>query len=76
MECRVGQILPGGRRVTAQARVLFARGVVRASSFIPIVLIIAEESPSSDIPTNAIYANGEPIPDPSGTGYLRYGDII
>ena len=26
----------------------------------------------SDIPANAIYANGEPIPDPSGTGYLTY----
>ena len=23
-------------------------------------------------PDNAIYANGEPIPDPSGTGYLTY----
>jgi len=29
-------------------------------------------SSSGDIPTNAIYANNEPIPDPSGTGYLTY----
>lgn len=28
--------------------------------------------PSSDIPDNAIYANGEPIPDPAGGGYLTY----
>jgi len=25
-----------------------------------------------DIPANAIYANGEAIPDPSGAGYLTY----
>ena len=31
---------------------------------------------SGDIPTNAIYANNEPIPDPSGTGYLRYGASV
>jgi hypothetical protein len=30
----------------------------------------AEESV---IPENAIYANNEAIPDPSGTGYLTYG---
>lgn len=29
-------------------------------------------APSDSIPANAIYANGEPIPDQSG-GYLRYG---
>ena len=28
-----------------------------------------------DLPANAIYANGEAIPDPSG-GYLRYGDTV
>lgn len=28
--------------------------------------------PEDPIPTNAIYANGDPIPDPSGTGYLTY----
>jgi hypothetical protein len=27
----------------------------------------------SDIPANAIYANGEAIPDPAGGGYLTYG---
>jgi hypothetical protein len=32
-------------------------------------------APPSDIPANAIYANGEPIPDPAG-GYLRYGDTV
>ena len=26
------------------------------------------------VPVNAIYAFGEPIPDPSG-GYLTYGDL-
>ena len=29
-------------------------------------------APDGAIPDNAIYANGEPIPDPSGTGYLTY----
>ena len=26
----------------------------------------------SDIPDNAVYANGEAIPDPAGGGYLTY----
>jgi len=30
---------------------------------------------SGDIHANAIYANNEPIPDPSG-GYLRYGASV
>lgn len=30
---------------------------------------------TQDIPANAIYANGEAIPDPSG-GYLKYGASI
>ena len=30
-------------------------------------------APDGAIPDNAIYANGEPITDPSGTGYLTYG---
>ena len=29
--------------------------------------------PSDPIPANAIYANGEAIPDPAGGGYLTYG---
>jgi hypothetical protein len=31
-----------------------------------------DPDPEDTIPANAIYANGEAIPDPSGTGYLTY----
>ena len=36
-------------------------------------IIVQDEPVGPTIPDNAIYAKGEPIPDPSGTGYLTYG---
>ena len=43
-----------------------------ASSPVREVLASVAREVSSDLPANAIYANGEPIPDPAGGGYLTY----
>ena len=52
------------------------QGILRSCSVNPLQVLgaaSASDTPSSNIPDNAIYANGEPIPDPSGGGYLTYG---
>ena len=53
---------------------MIARDVVRVS--VREVLASVTREVAEDIPVNAIYANGDPIPDPSGTGYLRYGASV
>lgn len=31
---------------------------------------------TGNVPTNAVYANGKPIPNPLGSGYLVYGAVV
>lgn len=67
------EILPGGRRPDRAARSLAALGLIPALALTQrLGQAQAVVPPGPTIPANAIYANGEPIPDPAGGGYLTY----
>jgi len=67
------EILPGGRRPDRAARSLAALGRIPALQLQQRLGAAVEPTPT--VPANAIYIDGHPVPDPSGTGYLTFGAV-
>lgn len=68
------EILPGGRRPDRAARSLAALGRIPTLQIQQRLGAAVESAPT--VPANAIYIDGYPVPDPSGTGYLTFGALV